>query len=81
MAQKSVYHKLENESDLRIILDDLYAKTTQAIEQGNFPKFKNLLEIAKAEPVILTAIHHIKSNHGSLTAGTDGKTIRDILEK
>ena len=81
MAQESVYRKLDNESDLRNILDDFYAKAKQAIEQGTLPKFKNLLEISKSEPVILTAIHNIKRNHGSMTAGTDGKTIRDVLEK
>ncbi|SFH33298.1 group II intron reverse transcriptase/maturase [Desulfotomaculum arcticum] len=81
MAQKSVYPKLESESDLRSIQDYLYATTKQAIENNELPKFKNLLEIAKSEVAIITAIHKIKSNHGSMTAGTDGVMIADILQK
>jgi group II intron reverse transcriptase/maturase len=81
VAQKSVYPKLESESDLKSILDYLYATTQQTIEEGNLPKFKNLLELAKSEVTIITAIHNIKSNHGSKTAGTDGDTIPDILER
>ncbi len=80
MAQKSVYPKLESESDLKSILDYLYTTTHQAIEDEELPKFKNLLEIAKSEVTITTAIHNIKSNHGSKTAGTDGVVIPDILE-
>ncbi len=44
------------------------------------PKFKNLLELAKSEITIITAIHNIKSNHGSKTAGTDGVIMPDILQ-
>ncbi|MBE3557572.1 MAG: group II intron reverse transcriptase/maturase [Firmicutes bacterium] len=40
-----------------------------------------MLGIAKSGAAILTAIHRIKANHGSQTAGVDGKTIRDILDK
>ncbi|MED2766048.1 group II intron reverse transcriptase/maturase [Bacillus thuringiensis] len=35
----------------------------------------------QAESTIQTAIHKIKSNKGSMTPGSDNKTIRDILEK
>ena len=78
MAQESTY--LKNETDLRDKLDELYAETKKAIESGEPPRFKNLLEIAKAEVIIVTAIHKIKANHGSETAGSDGQTIRDVLE-
>lgn len=81
MAQKSVYPKLESESDLKSILDYLYATTQHAIESKELPKFKNLLELAKSEITIITAIHNIKSNHGSKTAGTDGVIIPNILEQ
>jgi hypothetical protein len=81
MDQQSVHPKVEDETDFRNTLDDLYAKSKEAIGRGELPRFKNLLEIALAEPVILTAIHRIKSNHGSMTAGTDGATIREILEQ
>lgn len=80
MAHESAY-LLQSETDLRNILDELYAQTKQAIEQGASPKFKNLLEIAKSEVAIVTAIHNIKSNHGSRTAGTDSETMTDVLEK
>jgi len=81
VAQESVYPELKSESDLKSILDHLYATTKQAIENGEQPKFKNLLELTKSEATIITAIHNIKSNHGSKTAGTDGVIIPDILQE
>ncbi|MGH1262812.1 group II intron reverse transcriptase/maturase [Bacillus cereus] len=71
----------KSEKELIDILDQLYLKSQQCLEQGVKPKFKGLLEIIKAEATILTAIHKIKSNKGSKTPGSDDKTIRDILEK
>jgi len=65
---------------LQTILDYLYTTTKQVIEEGKLPKFKNLLELAKSEVTIITAIHNIKSNHGSKTAGTDGVIIPNILQ-
>jgi len=81
LTHESVYPKLESESNLQSILDYLYATTKQAIEEGKLPKFKNLLELAKSEITIITAIHNIKSNHGSKTAGTDGVIIPNILQQ
>lgn len=81
MAHESVYPKLESESDMQSILDYLYATTKQAIEEDKLPKFKDLLELAKSEVTIVTAIHNIKSNHGSKTAGTDGVIMPDILQQ
>ncbi|MGE6364861.1 group II intron reverse transcriptase/maturase [Bacillus paramycoides] len=43
--------------------------------------FKNLLELILSDENILLAYRTIKSNTGSKTAGTDGKTILDIAEK
>jgi len=80
MAHESVYPKLESEKDLQSILDYLYATTKQAIENSKLPKFKNLLELVKSEITIVTAIHNIKSNHGSKTAGTDGVIMPDTLQ-
>jgi len=80
MAHESVYPKLESEADLQSILDHLYATTKQVIEDGKLPKFKNLLELAKSEITIITAIHNIKSNRGSKTAGTDGVIMPDIMQ-
>lgn len=39
----------------------------------------NLTDFMKSEPVIDKAIHNIKSNKGSQTAGVDGKTINEYL--
>ncbi|MGM2612366.1 group II intron reverse transcriptase/maturase [Bacillus cereus group sp. BceL008] len=40
----------------------------------------SLTEFMKSEPVIDKAIHNIKSNRGSQTAGVDGTTINDYLQ-
>jgi RNA-directed DNA polymerase len=80
VVQKFDYPKTE--SEFRLIQDEIYRKSKIAVEKGESPCFKGLLEIIKSEVVILTAIHNIKSNKGSNTAGSDGKTMRkDILEK
>ena len=46
-------------------------------DAGDRPAFKGLLEIMSAEVTIITAIHNIKSNHGSETPGVDSKTMRN----
>jgi len=79
MAHKLVYPK--SETELKSTLDQLYVIFKQANEIGKQPKIKSLLEIAKSEVTIMTAIHNIKSNQGSKTAGTDNSIISDILEK
>ena len=71
MAQQFDYPKTETE--LREIQDKLYQHSKGAYETGGRPAFKGLLEIMSAEATIITAIHNIKSNHGSETPGTDGK--------
>lgn len=42
--------------------------------------FYNLVELMKNREVILTAIHNMKSNKGSKTAGIDGRTIGYYLQ-
>lgn len=80
VVQKFNYPK--SESELRQIQDLLYSRTKKAMESGETPTFKSLLEIIESEAVILTAIHNIKGNKGSQTAGSDGESMRvDILEK
>ena len=58
--------------DMQKVFDSLYA----ASKNGN--NFYKLLEIIGAEENILLAYRNLKSNRGSKTAGTDGKTIDDI---
>ena len=80
MAQQFDYPKTETE--LREILDNLYQQSKEVYSAGGRPAFKGLLEIMSAETTILTAIHNIKSNHGSETPGVDSKTMRkDYLHR
>ena len=75
MAQQFDYPKTETQ--LREILDKLYQHSKEARDAGDRPAFKGLLEIMSAEVTIITAIHNIKSNHGSETPGVDSKTMRN----
>ena len=80
MAQQFDYPKTETQ--LREIQDQLYQHSKEVYDAGGRPAFKGLLEIMSAEPTIITAIHNIKSNHGSETPGVDSKTMRkDYLQK
>ena len=80
MAQQFDYPKTETE--LREIQDNLYQQSKEAYDAGGRPVFKGLLEIMSAETTIITAIHNIKSNHGSETPGVDGKQMRkDYLQR
>jgi len=83
LAHKLGYLKSpKSESEFRKLQDEMYRLTKEALEMKDLPRFKNLLEIISSKTVILTAIHKIKSNHGSQTPGTDGETMREnILEK
>ena len=80
MAQQFDYPKTETE--LREIQDKLYQHSKEVYDTGRRPAFKGLLEIMSAEATIITAIHNIKSNHGSETPGVDSKTMRkDYLQR
>jgi len=79
LAQKFDYPKSEYE--LQIILDRMYRIAKEQSDNGSRPTFKGLLEIISSETVIKTAIHNLMGNKGSRTPGSDGKVLRDILEK
>lgn len=80
MAQKFDY--LKSEAELRKTLDELYNIAKTALEEGNRPSIRGLVEIISSEATIVTAIHNIKSNKGSKTPGIDSKTMqKDYLEK
>ena len=70
----------KTETQLREIQDKLYQYSKEVYDAGGRPAFKGLLEIMSAEATIITAIHNIKSNHGSETPGVDSKTMRDYLQ-
>lgn len=80
MDQKFNYPK--SETELKTALENLFLDAQKAIGDGQQPRFKGLLEIIASEANILTAIHKVKANRGSDTAGADGLNIREaILEK
>ena len=56
---------LSCETDLKKLQDFLYAQSQQD------KNFTGLLEAVISETTIVTAIHNIKSNKGSKTAGVD----------
>lgn len=58
--------------DFQGIQDKLYADS----QQGRV--FKNLVEIIALPENIRLAYRNIKTNHGSKTAGTDGRTIKNL---
>lgn len=69
-----------DEIEMRMLHDNLFRTTKELIENGQLPSFKGLLEIASSRTTIVTAIHKIKANKGSKTAGTDGKVMDDVLQ-
>ncbi len=75
MAQQFDYPKTETE--LRNTLDELFRISKEAHDAGNRPSFKGLLELITAETTVITAVHNIKSNHGSETPGVDGLKMRE----
>ena len=80
MAQQ--FDSPKTETQLRELQDKLYQHSKEVYNAGGRPAFKGLLEIMSAEATIITAIHNIKSNHGSETPGVDFKTMRkDYLER
>jgi RNA-directed DNA polymerase len=81
MEQESNY--LKSEQELKDKQDELYNKTIEGLQQkGQSPSHKDLLELMVSEATILTAIHRIKANKGSRTAGSDHKLMKpDILQR
>lgn len=79
MAQQFDYPKSERQ--LRTIQDNMYALSKRAKESRTRPAFKGLMEIITSEATIITAIHNIKSNKGSKTAGTDEEVITKYLQQ
>ena len=57
--------RFSNETELKQTLDFLYKKSQEGVS------FTGLVEAMSNEVTIVTAIHNIKSNKGSKTAGVD----------
>lgn len=66
--------RFSTETELNGFLDLLYEKSSQGIS------FTGLLEAMASEMTIVTAIHNIKSNKGSKTAGVDGTKMDRYLQ-
>ena len=71
----------KNEKELNKLLQDIYTKAKTSYENDIESNFTGILEIISSEPNIVSAIHKIKSNKGSKTAGTDDMDITDYLKK
>lgn len=69
-------HSIDTEKKLQATLDEMYQKA----KEGDEP-FYNLIELMNNDQVIMTAMHNIRGNKGSKTAGIDGKTIDEYLQK
>ena len=65
---------IENEKQLVNVLDKMYENSKKNTE------FYDLVEVMKNEQTIITAIHNIKSNKGSFTAGIDKVNIDKYLQ-
>lgn len=66
--------RFSNETDLKKCLDFLYEKASQRIA------FTGLTEAMMHSVTIVTAVHNIKSNKGSKTAGVDGINMDRYLQ-
>lgn len=71
-AQKKAKLRHAEYYDFQEIQDKLYAGSQKGKE------FKHLVEIIALSENIRLAYRNIKANHGSKTAGTDGRTIKDL---
>lgn len=71
-AQKKAKLRHAEYYDFQSVQDKLYADSLKGRE------FKNLVEIIARPENIRLAYRNIKANHGSKTAGTDGRTIKNL---
>ncbi|QUH21520.1 reverse transcriptase domain-containing protein [Alkaliphilus sp. B6464] len=67
-------HVVENEQQLQNTLDLIYKNSKSDAE------IYDIIELMKNEQTIITAIHNIKANKGSKTAGIDKKEIDYYLQ-
>jgi len=71
-AQKKASLRYAEYYDFQEVQDRLYADSLKGRE------FKHLVEVIAQPENIRLAYRNIKANHGSRTAGTDGRTIKDL---
>lgn len=68
-----------NERELNELLQEMYLTAKQNYDKRQKSNFTGILEIIASEPNIVSAVHKIKGNRGSHTAGVDGQIINDCL--
>ena len=66
--------RFSTKTGLKEFLDLLYEKSGQGVS------FTGLLEAMLNEAAIVTAVHNVKSNKGSKTAGVDGMSMNRYLQ-
>lgn len=69
------------EKELNELLQNVYLMAKKNYEEKKQSNFTGILEIIASESNIVSAIHKIKGNKGSNTAGVDKKVMSDYLEK
>lgn len=65
------------EKELNELLQNVYLMAKKNYEERKQSNFTGILEIIASEPNIVSAIHKIKGNKGSNTAGVDKKVMSD----
>lgn len=70
-----------NERELNELLQSLFSTAKKNYDERKQSNFTGILEIIASEPNIVSAIHKLKGNKGSKTAGIDNKVMSDYLEK
>lgn len=69
------------EKELNELLQNIYLTAKENYDKHVQCNFTGILEIITSEPNIITAIHKIKGNKGSRTAGVDQRVMSDYLER
>lgn len=70
-----------NERELNELLQSMFSTAKNHYDERTQCNFTGILEIIASEPNIVSAIHKLKANKGSKTAGVDNKIINDYLTK
>lgn len=70
-----------NERELNELLQSMFSTAKNHYDERTQCNFTGILEIIASEPNIVSAIHKIKANKGSKTAGVDNRVINDYLTK
>lgn len=73
----ALIQSVSSEKELKELQNYLYKEA----EENSVKGYKGLMEVIRSEATLITAIHNIKSNRGSQTAGVDNETITKYLQQ